>query len=267
MVLFPNAKINLGLSVIEKRSDGFHNLETVFYPISWADALEVNSTGNQPMNLKISGLSVDGELANNLCYRAWELLSKDYPLPNLQAHLHKVLPMGAGLGGGSADAAFMLKMVNEVASLGISNEKLTIYASKLGSDCAFFIENKPVFANGRGDQFKSIELDLSNYYFVVVMPPVTVNTAEAYSWVKPQIPKFSIHELIKMPIAKWKDYLINDFEAPVIMKHPIIGEIKNQLYRDGAIYASMSGSGASVYGIFDAKPLLSQYKDCYVWNH
>ena len=267
MVLFPNAKINLGLSVIEKRSDGFHNLETVFYPISWADALEVNSTGNQPINLKISGLSVDGELANNLCYRAWELLSKDYPLPNLQAHLHKVLPMGAGLGGGSADAAFMLKMVNEVASLGISNEKLTIYASKLGSDCAFFIENKPVFANGRGDQFTPIELDLSNYYFVVVMPPVTVNTAEAYSWVKPQIPKFSIHELIKMPIAKWKDYLINDFEAQVIMKHPIIGEIKNQLYNDGAKYASMSGSGASVYGIFDAKPLLSQYKDCYVWNH
>jgi 4-diphosphocytidyl-2-C-methyl-D-erythritol kinase len=267
MVLFPNAKINLGLSVIEKRSDGFHNLETVFYPISWADALEVNSTGNQPINLTISGLSVDGNLTNNLCYRAWELLAKDYSLPNLQAHLHKVLPMGAGLGGGSADAAFMLIMVNEVASLGISNEKLTIYASKLGSDCAFFIENKPVFANGRGDQFTPIELNLSNYYFVVVMPPVTVNTAEAYSWVKPQIPKFSIHELIKMPIAKWKDYLINDFEAPVIMKHPIIGEIKNQLYSDGAIYASMSGSGASVYGIFDAKPLLSQYKDCYVWNH
>jgi len=267
MVLFPNAKINLGLSVIEKRSDGFHNLETVFYPIQWTDALEVISSGDQPISLNTSGLSVDGDIANNLCYKAWELLAKDYTLPNLHAHLHKVLPMGAGLGGGSADAAFMLKMVNEVAGLGISNEKLTNYASKLGSDCAFFIENKPVFADGRGDHFSPIELDLSNFYFVVVMPPFTVNTAEAYSWIRPGIPKFRIHESIKMPIAKWKDYLINDFEAPVIKKHPLIGDIKNRLYSEGAIYASMSGSGASVYGIFDTKPKLSQYRDCYVWNH
>jgi 4-diphosphocytidyl-2-C-methyl-D-erythritol kinase len=267
MVLFPNAKINLGLSVIEKRSDGFHNLETVFYPIQWTDALEVISSGDQPISLNTSGLSVDGDIANNLCYKAWELLAKDYTLPNLQAHLHKVLPMGAGLGGGSADAAFMLKMINEVANLGLTNEMLSNYASKLGSDCAFFIENKPVFADGRGDHFTPIELDLSNFYFVIVMPPVTVNTAEAYSWIRPQTPKFRIQESIKLPIVKWKDYLINDFEAPVIKKHPLIGEIKNRLYSEGAIYASMSGSGASVYGIFDAKPKLSQYKDCYVWNH
>lgn len=252
MLTYPNAKINLGLNITEKRPDGYHNLETVFYPIPLQDAIEVTRhEGNQPYTLKIKGVNIEGEPDNNLVIKAYNLLKKDFStMPPVDIHMYKHIPTGAGLGGGSADAAFMIKLLNEKFNLQLSTEKMEEYASRLGADCAFFVRNQPVFATGIGNIFEPIELSLKGYHFVLVKPDIFVSTKDAYANVTPKHPETSLKEIIQAPIETWKDTMKNDFEESVFMKFPEIAAIKDKLYDLGAIYASMSGSGSSVFGIF-----------------
>lgn len=252
MITYPNAKINLGLNITEKRPDGYHNLETVFYPIPLQDALEVKPLdGENEYLLKIAGTQINGEPEDNLVIKAYRLLKQDHPhLPSIDIHMFKHIPTGAGLGGGSSDAAFMLKLLNEKFSLHISVSQLEEYAARLGADCAFFIQNKPVFASGIGNIFEPIELSLKGYYLVLVKPDIFVSTKEAYALVKPQKPQLSLKDIIHKPIEEWKNTMVNDFEKSVFHKFPEIAAIKDKLYDMGAIYASMSGSGASVFGLF-----------------
>ena len=252
MITYPNAKINLGLNIVEKRPDGYHNLETVFYPINLQDALEVNDLeGEGEYTLKISGTPIEGELDNNLVVKAYRLLKKDFPnMGSINIHMYKHIPTGAGLGGGSADAAFMLKLLNEKFKLNLSTEKLEKYAAILGADCAFFIQNKPVFASGIGNIFEEINLSLKGYYLVLVKPDIFVSTKDAFANIIPMKPNHSLKEIIRMPVETWRATMKNDFEDSVFKKFPEIAAIKDKLYDMGAIYASMSGSGSSVFGIF-----------------
>ena len=252
MIVFPNAKINLGLNIIAKRDDGYHNLETIFYPIKIYDALE--AIKSEQLTFSSSGMAIPGDQNQNLCIKAYELLIQDFNLPPLQIHLHKNIPVGAGLGGGSADAAFSIKLINRMFDLCLNDQQMEKYTKQLGADCAFFIGNKPVFATGKGDEFEDLKLDLSNYYLVLVMPPVQVSTAEAYAGVKPNASIIDLREAINNPITLWKDLIANDFEKSVSEKYPQIKAIKEALYQQGALYAAMSGSGASVFGIFSKKP-------------
>ncbi|HTN21851.1 MAG TPA: 4-(cytidine 5'-diphospho)-2-C-methyl-D-erythritol kinase [Pelobium sp.] len=248
MITFPSAKINIGLNITGRRSDGYHNLETVFYPIKIKDALEVIESAE--MNFETSGIAIPGHANENLCLQAYDLLRNDFNLPNISIHLHKKIPIGAGLGGGSADAAFFIKLINEKFELSLSIEKMQDYCRKLGADCAFFIENKPVFAYGKGDEFENVDLDLSNYFMALVMPPVHVSTGEAYRGVQPKEPQQSLKELIKLPVEQWQGKVTNDFENHILKNHPVIRGVKASLLEAGALFALMSGSGASVYGIF-----------------
>ena len=252
MITYPNAKLNLGLNIVEKRPDGYHNLETVFYPINLQDALEVTTLEEQgDYTLVTSGTPIEGEPENNLVVKAYKLLKEDFPeLPGIDIHMYKHIPTGAGLGGGSSDAAFMIKLLNEKFKLKISVEKMEEYAAKLGADCAFFIQNKPVFASGIGNIFESIELSLKGYYLVLVKPDIFVSTKDAFALIKPQKPSKSLKEIIRMPVETWRAMMKNDFEESVFQKYPEIAAIKDKLYDMGAIYASMSGSGSSVFGIF-----------------
>jgi len=249
MVTFPNCKINLGLHIVSKRTDGYHDLETVFYPIALKDAAEV--IRSEEFNFQLTGLPVYGDAANNLCVKAYSLLKKGFPdLPPVSMYLHKAIPMGAGLGGGSADGAFMLKMLNKKFQLNLSQQQLIEYALQLGSDCPFFIINKPCFATGRGENLTEVNVDLSAYKIVFINPGIHVSTKEAFSTITPTEPKKSIRQIIEQPIEIWKEELINDFEAPVFKLYPAIKEIKEQLYAAGSVYASMTGSGSTVFGIF-----------------
>jgi 4-diphosphocytidyl-2-C-methyl-D-erythritol kinase len=249
MLTFPNAKINIGLNITEKRPDGYHNLETIFYPIELCDALEFAE--GKETKFAYSGLNIDGESDNNLIMKAYRLLKEEFDLPAIDIHLHKAIPMGAGLGGGSSDAAFMLKMLNNHFNLALSAQELEQRATKLGADCAFFIENKPILAKGIGNIFEPTCINLNGYHIVLVKPEVHVSTAEAYGGCKPQRWTTPLEEAIKRPIAEWKDCIFNDFEKTVFVAHPELAEIKNMLYEKGAIYAAMSGSGSTIYGIFD----------------
>ncbi|MGL1888771.1 MAG: 4-(cytidine 5'-diphospho)-2-C-methyl-D-erythritol kinase [Reichenbachiella sp.] len=248
MLSFPNAKINLGLNVTSKRADGYHNISSVFLPVPWKDALEV--VAFDKLRFESSGLEIPGNANNNLVLKAYQLIKKDFDIPPVHIHLHKVIPMGAGLGGGSADASFMLKLLNEKFELGIANSQLEIYAKQLGADCPFFIENKPKLVSGIGEVFEEVEIDLSGYQLVIVNPGIHVSTQEAFGGVKPNEPELSIKEIMKMDISKWKDLLKNDFEESVFIHHPKIKAVKEELYQEGAVYASMTGSGSSVYGLF-----------------
>lgn len=252
MITYPNAKINLGLNIVEKRPDGYHNLETVFYPINLQDALEVNLLeGEEEFSLKVSGVPIEGEPENNLVVKAYRLLKKDYPeMPAIDIHMYKHIPTGAGLGGGSADAAFMIKLLNDKFKLNLSIEKMEEYAAILGADCAFFIQNKPVFATGIGNIFEPIQLSLKGYYLVLVKPDIFVSTKDAFAHIIPTQPTQSLKEIIRMPVETWRATMKNDFENSVFQKFPEIAAIKDKLYDLGAVYASMSGSGSSVYGIF-----------------
>lgn len=290
MVVFPNCKINLGLHIIRKREDGNHDLETVFYPIPFYDVLEVihsdtnrdpssdfelfrrspygqtsnlkpfAESGGQPspkgvlwtnLKLSLSGFPVNSNPEDNICVKAYYLLKKDFPdLPFPEIHLHKAIPTGAGLGGGSADGAFMLKLMNEKFQLSLSNEQLFNYALQLGSDCPFFIINSPCIATGRGEILKEIPLRLSSYQIVIVNPGILVQTSWAFSQITPALPSKPINEIIQQPIETWKEELKNDFEKNVFMKYPEIESIKKTLYEKGAIFSLMSGSGSSIYGIF-----------------
>ena len=252
MITYPNAKINLGLNIVEKRPDGYHNLETVFYPINLQDALEVTTLKDKDdYALTVSGTPIEGDAENNLVVKAYKLLKKDFPeIPGIDIHMYKHIPTGAGLGGGSADAAFMIKLLNEKFNLQISIEKMEEYAAILGADCAFFIQNKPVFATGIGNLFEPIQLSLKGYYLVLIKPDIFVSTKDAFSHITPKQPEYSLKEIIRMPIETWRAVMKNDFEDSVFPKFPEIAAIKDKLYDMGAIYASMSGSGSSVFGIF-----------------
>ncbi len=252
MIVFPNCKINLGLHISGKREDGFHNLETVFYPVPFKDALELIPSTNTEIEFTGTGLAVDGDAADNLCVKAYHLLKKDFPeIPAVKIHLHKAIPLGAGLGGGSADAAFMLKLLNEKFHLNLSTDQLINYALQLGSDCPFFIINNPCFATGRGEVLEQTALNLSAYKIVLINPGIHINTGWAFSNITPAPPVKSIKEIILQPINTWKAELKNDFETAVFTAHPAIKEIKETLYAQGAIYAAMSGSGSTVFGIFE----------------
>jgi 4-diphosphocytidyl-2-C-methyl-D-erythritol kinase len=259
MVLFPNCKINLGLNIIRKRRDQYHDIETVFYPIQINDALEVIEL-NEPSEItekqsgiifSNSGLTIDANTENNLCVRAYQLLKKDIPqIPSVKLHLHKAIPIGAGLGGGSADAAFTLQLLNKKLHLNLSVDQLLKYALKLGSDCPFFILNEPSFAQGRGEILEKKNLDLSAYKFLIVNPDIHINTREAFSKIQPKIPSKKIAEIILQPVETWKEELVNDFEETVFEIYPHIKNVKQQLYGNGSVYASMSGSGSTCFGIF-----------------
>ena len=253
MIAFPNCKINLGLHVISRRQDNYHDLETVFYHLNFTDALEIVSSESNTNELTVTGLEVSND-QNNLCNKAYHLLKNDFPkLSFIKMHLHKSIPVGAGLGGGSADAAFTLKLLNEKYSLGISDNKLKSYALQLGSDCPFFLYNEPRFASGRGEQLELLHLSLSSYKLILINPGIHIDTSWAYSQIEPAIPKQSIKEVIKQPIETWKHALTNDFEMPVFKKYPEIENIKKILYQSGAIYASLTGSGSTVYAIFKSE--------------
>lgn len=254
MVLFPNCKINLGLHITHKRNDGYHDLETVFYPIGIKDILEIIPAPNavQAINFSCSGLPIQGDPSENLCSKAYHLLKKDFPqVPPIQMHLHKQIPMGAGLGGGSADGAFALMLLNQLFQLAISEEQLIQYALALGSDCPFFIINQACLGKGRGELLERIELDLSQYQFLVVNPGIHIGTGWAFSQITPRPLETTLKTLICQPIATWKDSLSNDFEAAAMANYPEIAQIKKALYQAGAVYASMSGSGSTLYGIFE----------------
>ena len=260
MLTFPNAKINLGLNITEKRPDGYHNLETVFYPVALEDALEIrtNPEAQQKFTLHQHGMEIAGNPENNLVVKAYLLLDKEFHLPPVEIHLYKHIPSGAGLGGGSSDAAFMLKLLNEHYNLQLSDNQLEDYAATLGADCAFFIKNTPTYAEGIGNIFSPIELSLKGYRIMIVKPDVFVSTREAFANIRPHRPEYPVREVIRRPVAEWKDTLINDFEASVFPQYPVIGEIKEELYHQGAIYASMSGSGSSVFGLFAADTTLPE---------
>ncbi len=266
MVSFPHCKINLGLNVISKRSDGFHDIETCFYPIPWTDILEI--IPSQELKFTTSGLTIPGQSQDNLCLKAYELLKKDFDLPPVQIHLHKLLPTGAGLGGGSSNAAFTLRTINEIFELRLSYDNLYAYASFLGSDCAFFIQDSPKVGSGRGEILSPATLSLKGKFMVLVKPDIHVATAEAYAGIEPKSAQLSIKEIVeKRPIESWKEFLVNDFEASVFKRFPAIGELKNDLYQAGAVYASMSGSGSSVFGIFDqAVDLKSKFSKMTYWS-
>ena len=268
MSCFPNAKINLGLNITEKRSDGFHNIETIFYPIGWNDALEVivqNPTSvldsartdnklKQEFNLHLSGLAITGNIEDNLLYKAYQIIKQTKALPHVDVYLHKTLPMGAGLGGGSADAAFFINLLNEQFQLNFTEIERIDIARQLGSDCAFFIKNTPVYATQKGDVFTDIKLNLSDLYIAIIYPNVHSNTKEAYSLVKPQLPSKSLLDVIQQPIATWKTDLVNDFEKSIFSLYPIVEKTKQDLYELGAVYACMSGSGSAVFGLFEKEP-------------
>jgi len=262
VITFPNCKINLGLSVTGKRPDGYHNLETIFLPVNWKDAVEVIQTEKEPSN-EVTGIQVDADPKSNLVLKAYQLLRSKFDLPKLQFHLHKSIPIGAGLGGGSADAAFCLRLLNEKFNLKLTQEQLLDDAAELGSDCAFFIINQPCYASGRGEILKKIDLPfLTDLFIMIVYPGIHISTAWAFSQINPE-QKASLREVIEGPIENWKSELNNDFEEAVFAKHPEIRKIKEELYAAGALYASMSGSGSSVYGFFRTLPGLS-FPDQYV---
>ncbi len=253
MIVFPNAKINIGLHIVSKRPDGYHNLETVFYPVELSDALEMAEADK--VNISFSGLPVDGLAEENLVLKAYRLLQKDFDLPPVRFHLHKVIPMGAGLGGGSSDGAFTLKMVNDFFHLQLNTEQLKSYALKIGADCTFFIDNTPSFAEGIGNRLIPCKLDLSEYRIVLLKPEVAVNTVQAYRNIVPAKPAFQLKKLTEIPVEDWKGFVVNDFEKTIFPRFPEIEKWKKKLYDLGALYASMSGSGSAVFGIFRHLPV------------
>ena len=254
MIQFPNCKINLGLSILEKRGDGFHSLETVFYPVPLNDVLEITAFRGNPnefVTFTSSGNPIPGSITSNLCVKAYNLLKVDFPqLTPVKIHLHKNIPIGAGLGGGSSDGAAALFILNDLFELKLTKEKLIHYAAQLGSDCPFFILNEACHATGRGEIMKSIPIHLNQYTIALVHPNIPISTAWAFQQITPRIKEKTIAEIIQQPIASWKNELINDFEIPVFIAHPSLVAIKNYFYDQGAIYASLSGSGSSIFGIF-----------------
>jgi 4-diphosphocytidyl-2-C-methyl-D-erythritol kinase len=255
MIAFPNSKINLGLSITAKRADGYHELETVFYPVGLQDMLEIvhSNDSTKPIQFSHTGLAIPGDETQNLCVKAYLLLKKDFPsIPSVKMHLHKHIPMGAGLGGGSSDGTAVLKLLNQLFNLGLNTNQLVNYAAQLGSDCPFFVHDTACHATGRGEILQPYPCDLANYKIALIHPGIHVSTAWAFGELQPHVKEKSIYDIVAQPIESWKATLVNDFEAPIFAAHPILQNIKNELYDQGAIYASMSGSGSSIFGIFPA---------------
>lgn len=259
-ISFPIAKINLGLNVVEKRPDGYHNLQTVFYPVPLKDALEVQVMdsafpSDYDCDLKVTNATIDGDEQRNLVVRAYQLLKKDFPtLPRIHTHLWKGIPTQAGMGGGSSDCAYMLLLLNQQFQLGLTEKQLIDYAAQLGADCAFFILSRPCYAEGIGEKLQPIDLSLNGYFLAVVRPDIPVSTKEAFSRIHPHYPAQNCRETVMQPVETWRDTLVNDFEESVFTLHPEIGDIKQQLYNMGATYAAMTGSGSALYGLFKERP-------------
>lgn len=257
MVVFPNCKINLGLRILDKRPDGFHNLSTVFYPVPLKESLEIirSETTDRQVQFSLSGNAIEGPEESNLCIKAYHLLKKDFPaLPAIKMHLHKAIPSGAGLGGGSADGAFTLALLNQKFQLHLTQQQLIDYALQLGSDCPFFILNQPCIASGRGELMQPVALSLSGYHLVLVNPGIHINTGWAFTELKKYQPvqmEEGLDTIVTKPVNEWKGLLMNDFEQPVFAHHPEIKAIKEKLYNHGAVYAAMSGSGSTVFGVFN----------------
>lgn len=269
MLLFPNAKINIGLDITSKRSDGYHTIETLFYPVGLKDALEFVENHSDKVRLTLSGIPMDPDPSNNLIVKAYHLLAAKKQLPRLDIHLHKAIPFGAGLGGGSSDAAFFLKGLNDYFELELSKAELSALAVLLGADCSFFIENKPSFAAGIGEILEPADVNLSGYYLLLVKPPFGVATKEAYAGIRPSVPVNSLAESLKKAPEEWLKLVKNDFEYTVFQSYPEIREIKDRLLEKGAVYASMSGSGSSVFGLFKSEPDPAQFdlkEDYFIWK-
>ena len=259
-ISFPNAKINIGLDIVRRRTDGYHDISTIFYPINITDAMEIMPSDKFIFDNR--GIKIDCEIEKNLCYKAYKMLKDDFDLPPVKFVLYKHIPFGSGLGAGSADAAFTIKMLNEMFSLKLSVEQMVAYASRLGADCAFFIHNRPMLAEGTGNILHETDLNLSGKTLVLVLPPISVNTAKAYAGCHPAEPQFHLEESIKLPLQQWKGRIKNDFESTVFSENPMLVEIKHKLYEKGAVFAQMSGSGSAMYGIFEEKPQNLVINDC-----
>jgi 4-diphosphocytidyl-2-C-methyl-D-erythritol kinase len=261
MLTFPNAKINLGLNITGKRDDKFHNIESVFYPVNWTDALEIVQSGS--FKITLSGIPIDGNAEENLCAKVYHLLKEKFNLPPVHIHLHKNIPVGAGLGGGSSDAAFTTKLLNKKFDLRLSEEEMENIVRPLGSDCAFFIGNKPVFATGKGDIFEKINFSLKGKFILIIFPGIHISTKEAYSSVSPKVPEIRIPDILIKDPSAWKALLKNDFEYSVFPEYPLLFSLKEELYKTGAIYAAMTGSGSAMYGIFDCEPDINLFPESY----
>lgn len=269
MIAFPNAKINLGLHIMNRRNDGFHNIESVLFPTSLSDALEVFEAPDSKFSFTSSGVQIPSDGKPNLCEQAFWLMHNEFCIPKVHLHLHKVIPAGSGLGGGSADAAFTLKMLNQAFSLKLNHSDLETMAAKLGSDCPFFIRNEPMLASGRGEILEPVSLSLKGLHLLLIRPPLHISTAEAYAGVMPQKPKKPAPEILAQPIESWKEELKNDFEKSLFLKYPLLRKIKMKLYENGALYAAMSGSGSALFGLFESKPdagLIEAFHDSFVWH-
>jgi 4-diphosphocytidyl-2-C-methyl-D-erythritol kinase len=249
MIAFPPCKINLGLTILSKREDGFHDIETCFYPVPWTDILEI--IPSPQTEFTSSGIPVPGNPEENLCVRAYHLLRTDFGIGPVKIHLHKILPMGAGLGGGSSNAAHTLLLLNTIFNLGLPVPRLQQYAAKLGSDCSFFVQDSPMMGSGRGEVLSEVRISLSGLQLVLVKPSIHVSTQQAYAGIVPQQPKVKIADIIRQPVNTWKGILKNDFEESIFKDHPLLRDIKEKLYSKGAIYASMSGSGSTIFGLFE----------------
>jgi 4-diphosphocytidyl-2-C-methyl-D-erythritol kinase len=266
MLFFPNCKINLGLSILRRRPDGYHDLETVFYPLPLKDALELIPNGDTEPAFSSYGLPIPGDPADNLCLKAWRLVKQDFPnLPAIHIHLYKHIPIGAGLGGGSADGAGTLTGLNQLFQLQLSNQQLLEYAIQLGSDCPFFILNTPCLGQGRGEQLQPLPLDLARYTFVLVDPGIHISTAAAFAHCTPHESATSLQDILTQPIDTWAGALVNDFEAPMLSLHPELHKVKETLQAAGALYTSLTGSGSSFFGIFQKHkaPLTSPFHKSY----
>ncbi len=256
MITFPTAKINLGLNVVERRYDGYHNLETVFYPVPLCDALEIHAMepgfpSASDCDVKVTGTSIEGDEQRNLVVRAYHLLKQEHPgMPRIHAHLHKAIPTQAGMGGGSSDGAAMMLMLNDYCNLQLSTDELIERAARLGADCPIFILNRPAYAEGIGERLQPIGLDLTGWHLTVVRPPIPVSTKEAFALVTPHRPKVNCRDIVGLPVEQWRDLLENDFEQSVFAQHPEIGQVKERLYEMGAVYSAMTGSGSAVFGLF-----------------
>lgn len=265
VISFPNAKINLGLNIVGKRDDGFHDIESVFYPVSWKDILEIvpEKSGTGKVSFVSSGLEIPSHGSPNLCETVYALMNEEFNLPSVKIHLHKIVPIGAGLGGGSADAAFTAVMLNDMFKLGLSAEKLEAIVAKVGSDCPFFVQNKPAYVTGRGEILEPFDLDLSGFWIVLVNPNIHIGTKEAYAGITLSETDYSLKELLQKDVSEWKNMVKNDFEASIFPKHPKISEIKDGLYELGAAYTSMTGSGSTVFGLFKSEPKEFDSQDTY----
>jgi 4-diphosphocytidyl-2-C-methyl-D-erythritol kinase len=265
MVVFPNAKINLGLHITGKRPDGYHELETCFYPVPWTDALEI--VESRKTEFFSTGISIPDD-GDNIVMKAYQLLAETYDLPPVKAHLHKVIPIGAGLGGGSSDAAFTIRLLNELFELQISDTKMKQFAVGLGADCAFFIDNQPSMAYGIGEKLRPIDMSLEGKFIVLTYPDLHISTKVAFAGIVPQKPTKSIEEiLIQQPVDSWKLNLVNDFEKSVFAQFPELQELKNKLYNEGAMYASMSGSGSCIFGIFERETEIDVPSNYLSWSN